>query len=54
MKCHVWCKQPKSSYVELIHRKPYSNRGRENRYMKLLNADLAELLSRGDIKRRRR
>ncbi len=51
---HVWCKQPHRTLTEIMHKKPYSDRGRENRYMKVLDMQLAELLSRGDIKRRRR
>jgi hypothetical protein len=51
---HVWCKQPRRTFTEIIHKKPYSDRGRENRYIKVLNIHLADILNRGEIKRYRK
>ncbi len=51
---HVWCKQPRRTFAEILHKKPYNDRGRENRYTKVLDIQLAELLNRGAIKRYRK
>jgi len=51
---HVWCKQPRADFGEIKNEKPYSNRGRENRCMKILDMQLAEIWKRGEPKRNRR